>query len=72
MSQNDNFAQSIIRDLVSRVRAVFVVQSDERGPRISGGIHLDHGQDGYELPAPPKKRARKRAAKKSARRTKRS
>lgn len=72
MSQNDNFGQSIIRDLINRIRAVFVVESDERGPRFKGGIHLDHGQGGYELPEPPKKRPRKRAAKKSTRRTKRS
>ena len=67
----DKWIQTLVGDVISRVRAVINFTADEKGPRISAGIELDRGE-GYELPpldAPkrPRKRvAKKRAAKKSA------
>jgi hypothetical protein len=56
----------LISEAVSRVRAVLTFSADEKGARLNGGIHLDHGQGGYELPS-PKKPTRKRAKKRTTR-----
>lgn len=65
---SDNFGESIIRQIVSGLRGFFVFQSDDKGPRFTGGIKLDAGQNGYELPKPE---PRKRTAKKVSRSTRR-
>lgn len=67
----NNWWQTLVQEVVSRTRACVVFKADAKGPRALGGIYLDHGQGGYELP-PVNRRKRLPAKRKAAKSAKKS